>query len=284
MRLFNRKSFFRGECQSLLKNKQHLSFLNLNYFPLFASSSAPAASRTSLSCSTSSSSCWWCSTPTCSRWAWCPCCCRDSGLCWWSRPSTWPSASASTAGWWCVQTPVEQFNQVQSSTFIPVISLLQNLRWLDSNAFVWTDGLQALFVFQRTCEWLSSISSLCCCTPSAAVHLQSSSLHSGRVVLLPVQADGRVHGRPAAVRGLAVAARGLCQSTTVSRGGSQRTWKQSQTVANMKRTALSLDGLRRRPFFGQTFGFFPLRAEVNFCKVRFLHSHTAGQSCLVGCL
>ncbi|XP_066556471.1 transmembrane protein 138 isoform X2 [Amia ocellicauda] len=24
-----------------------------------------------------------------------------------------------------------------------------NLRWLDSNRFVWTDGLQALFVFQR---------------------------------------------------------------------------------------------------------------------------------------
>uniref|UniRef100_A0A3B4GAP8 Transmembrane protein 138 n=1 Tax=Pundamilia nyererei TaxID=303518 RepID=A0A3B4GAP8_9CICH len=27
---------------------------------------------------------------------------------------------------------------------------LQNLRWLNSNSFVWTDGLQALFVFQRT--------------------------------------------------------------------------------------------------------------------------------------
>ncbi|KAG9352609.1 hypothetical protein AGOR_G00169680 [Albula goreensis] len=26
---------------------------------------------------------------------------------------------------------------------------LMNLRWLDSNHFVWTDGLQALFVFQR---------------------------------------------------------------------------------------------------------------------------------------
>nr|XP_019933584.1 PREDICTED: transmembrane protein 138 [Paralichthys olivaceus]XP_019933592.1 PREDICTED: transmembrane protein 138 [Paralichthys olivaceus]XP_019933600.1 PREDICTED: transmembrane protein 138 [Paralichthys olivaceus] len=25
-----------------------------------------------------------------------------------------------------------------------------NLRWLDSNRFVWTDGLEALFVFQRT--------------------------------------------------------------------------------------------------------------------------------------
>ncbi|XP_026168049.1 transmembrane protein 138 [Mastacembelus armatus] len=25
-----------------------------------------------------------------------------------------------------------------------------NLRWLESNRFVWTDGLQALFVFQRT--------------------------------------------------------------------------------------------------------------------------------------
>lgn len=27
---------------------------------------------------------------------------------------------------------------------------VMNLRWLDSNSFVWTDGLQALFVFQRT--------------------------------------------------------------------------------------------------------------------------------------
>ncbi|KAM9808225.1 transmembrane protein 138 [Neosynchiropus ocellatus] len=27
---------------------------------------------------------------------------------------------------------------------------LLNLRWLTSNRFVWTDGLQALFVFQRT--------------------------------------------------------------------------------------------------------------------------------------
>ncbi|XP_074534203.1 transmembrane protein 138 [Halichoeres trimaculatus] len=29
-------------------------------------------------------------------------------------------------------------------------SWVMNLRWLDSNSFVWTDGLQALFVFQRT--------------------------------------------------------------------------------------------------------------------------------------
>lgn len=28
--------------------------------------------------------------------------------------------------------------------------LVLNLRWLNSNSFVWTDGLQALFVFQRT--------------------------------------------------------------------------------------------------------------------------------------
>ncbi|CAL1595728.1 unnamed protein product [Knipowitschia caucasica] len=27
---------------------------------------------------------------------------------------------------------------------------LLNLRWMESNRFVWTDGLQALFVFQRT--------------------------------------------------------------------------------------------------------------------------------------
>ncbi|CAL8373544.1 unnamed protein product [Arctogadus glacialis] len=27
---------------------------------------------------------------------------------------------------------------------------LMTLRWIDSNSFVWTDGLQALFVFQRT--------------------------------------------------------------------------------------------------------------------------------------
>ncbi|KAM7002959.1 transmembrane protein 138 [Tautogolabrus adspersus] len=28
-------------------------------------------------------------------------------------------------------------------------SWVLNLRWLDSNRFIWTDGLQALFVFQR---------------------------------------------------------------------------------------------------------------------------------------
>ncbi|XP_030233875.1 transmembrane protein 138 isoform X2 [Gadus morhua] len=27
--------------------------------------------------------------------------------------------------------------------------VFQNLRWLNSNRFIWTDGLQALFVFQR---------------------------------------------------------------------------------------------------------------------------------------
>lgn len=32
-------------------------------------------------------------------------------------------------------------------------SFCQNLRWLNSNSFVWTDGLQALFVFQRTGNW-----------------------------------------------------------------------------------------------------------------------------------
>ncbi|XP_029354447.1 transmembrane protein 138-like [Echeneis naucrates] len=29
-------------------------------------------------------------------------------------------------------------------------SWLMNLRWLSTNRFIWTDGLQVLFVFQRT--------------------------------------------------------------------------------------------------------------------------------------
>lgn len=59
---------------------------------------------------------------------------------------------------------------------------LQNLRWLDSNAFVWTDGLQALFVFQRTCEWLPSVSSLlvlssACRSPALLVHSAAAVLY-----------------------------------------------------------------------------------------------------------
>lgn len=87
----------------------------------------------------------------------------------------------------------------------------------------------------------------------AAVHLRSSSLHSGRVVLLPVQADGGVHGRPAAVRGLAVAARGLCQSATVSRGRCQRTRKQSPNCGQCGRNSAATG----RPFSGRLcFCFF----------------------------
>ncbi|XP_041692423.1 transmembrane protein 138 isoform X2 [Coregonus clupeaformis] len=55
---------------------------------------------------------------------------------------------------------------------VGLVALLLNLRWLESNSFTWTNGLQVLFVFQRV----------------AAVF-----------VLLLLQTDDRVSVRPAAV-------------------------------------------------------------------------------------
>lgn len=63
-----------------------------------------AESRTSASCLTWSSFFSWCSTHTCSRWGWCLCYWSDSERCWYCLHSTWPSASAFTAGSWCVHT------------------------------------------------------------------------------------------------------------------------------------------------------------------------------------
>uniref|UniRef100_A0A671TSH3 Transmembrane protein 138 n=2 Tax=Sparus aurata TaxID=8175 RepID=A0A671TSH3_SPAAU len=37
---------------------------------------------------------------------------------------------------------------------ITLHSWLMNLRWLNTNRFIWTDGLQVLFVFQRTASVL----------------------------------------------------------------------------------------------------------------------------------
>nr|XP_046251396.1 transmembrane protein 138 isoform X2 [Scatophagus argus] len=39
-----------------------------------------------------------------------------------------------------------------------------NLRWLESNRFVWTDGLQALFAFQRTGNWWINSEQYCITT------------------------------------------------------------------------------------------------------------------------
>lgn len=43
---------------------------------------------------------------------------------------------------------------------IHVFLSYQNLRWLNSNRYVWTDGLQVLFVFQRTGETVVTMQSL----------------------------------------------------------------------------------------------------------------------------
>ncbi len=61
-----------------------------------------AESRTSVSCLMWSSFFSWCSTHTCSRWGWCRCYWSDSERCWYCLHSTWLSASAFTAGSWCV--------------------------------------------------------------------------------------------------------------------------------------------------------------------------------------
>ncbi|XP_075994941.1 transmembrane protein 138 [Genypterus blacodes] len=42
------------------------------------------------------------------------------------------------------------FSSIYLTLSICLHCWLLNLRWLESNGFVWTDGLQALFVFQRT--------------------------------------------------------------------------------------------------------------------------------------
>uniref|UniRef100_A0A3P8VF49 Transmembrane protein 138 n=1 Tax=Cynoglossus semilaevis TaxID=244447 RepID=A0A3P8VF49_CYNSE len=45
------------------------------------------------------------------------------------------------------------FSAVYLTLSICLHSWVLNLRWLDSNQFIWTDGLLALFVFQRIGEW-----------------------------------------------------------------------------------------------------------------------------------
>ncbi|CAJ1056581.1 transmembrane protein 138 isoform X1 [Xyrichtys novacula] len=45
------------------------------------------------------------------------------------------------------------FSTLYLTLSICLHSWVMNLRWLDSGRFVWTDGLQTLFVFQRTGIW-----------------------------------------------------------------------------------------------------------------------------------
>ncbi|XP_029812715.1 transmembrane protein 138 isoform X2 [Suricata suricatta] len=63
---------------------------------------------------------------------------------------------------------------------------VMNLRWQNSNRFVWTDGLHTLFVFQRLASFLLA--------------------RSGRAILLLLQTDRGETGRSSLLPGLTVAA------------------------------------------------------------------------------
>lgn len=90
---------YRGHVKEYLSRRDPTLFSPLLTCPFMILSSTE--SKTSPSCSTWSSFCWCCSTPSSSRSAWWLCCWSASELCSCSPRSTWPSASCCTRGsWW----------------------------------------------------------------------------------------------------------------------------------------------------------------------------------------
>lgn len=99
----------------------------------------------------------------------------------------------------------------------PVLS--QNLRWRDSSRFVWTEGLQTLFVFQRlgkgspsqdpwggvSCPFRGAPGGKGGCPPSPPPPSRS-----GRALLLLLQENRGAPGGPPLLPGLALAPQGVC--------------------------------------------------------------------------
>lgn len=93
---------------------------------------------------------------------------------------------------------------------LPVFQPLQNLRWRDSGRFIWTEGLQTLFVFQRLGKDPQDRGGIL-----HPLGVQGALSHpeipcSGSALLLLLQADSCAPGRPSLLPGFTLAPQGIC--------------------------------------------------------------------------